>query len=139
MSEATTTTQEPQTIKAGADGDDRTYRWASLVLRLGMYISFGTMVAGLVWWLFDGLPGGINAAQKGIPLDQLLSQLASLNPLALLNIGVLLLLATPGVTLLAQIASYVAARNWRFAGVATLVVAILLLSLAVSLKWIKLF
>jgi uncharacterized membrane protein len=119
--------------------DWRTYDWSSWTLRLGMYTSFGAMVLGLVWWLAQSA-GGANSSQAGVmPLNTIVPELLAGNPLALLNLGVVLLLVTPGVTLLAQIAGYVADRNWRFAGIATCVAAILLLSLAISLKWIKLF
>jgi uncharacterized membrane protein len=119
--------------------DRRTYDWSSWTLRIGMYASFGTMVLGLVWWVASSA-GGANSAQADvIPLDKILPELLAGNPLALLNLGVVLLLVTPGVTLLTQIAGYVADRNWRFAGIATCVATILLLSLAISLKWIKLF
>src|SRR5690348_13291774 len=121
--------------------DEQTYRWAGLTLRWGMYVSFGAMVAGLVWWLITGAPGGGGggAADKVVPLDRLLPELFGGNPLALLNLGVVLLLATPGVTLLAEIATYASARNWRYAGISAFIGVILLLSLALSLKWIVLF
>jgi uncharacterized membrane protein len=119
--------------------DQRTYDWASRTLRLGMYTSFGAMVIGLIWWLVKSAGGAETSQDKVIPLDRILPELFALNPLALLDLGVVLLLITPGVTLLTQIATFAAAHNWRFAGIATLVAAILLLSLAVSLKWIVLF
>jgi uncharacterized membrane protein len=119
--------------------DQQTYIWAALTLRWGMYISFGAMVAGLVWWVLAGAPGGESSAAKVIPLDRILPELVALNPLALINLGVVLLLATPGVTLFTIIVTYAAARNWRYVGIAMSVAAILLLSLAISLKWIVLF
>src|SRR5437868_7701330 len=97
-----------------------------------MFASFGAMLVGLGWWLIAGEPGGTVSAAKVIPLDKLGAELAALNPLALVNQGVVLLLATPGVTLIAQVAAYLAARNPRWAGVAGLVALILLLSLALS-------
>lgn len=122
-----------------ASKDEQTYRWASYTLRIGMYSSFGAMVIGLAWLLIASAAGASTTQTKVIPPDRILPELFALNPLAMLNLGVVLLLITPGVTLLAQIATYVAARNWRFAGIAALVAAILLLSLSISLKWIVLF
>jgi len=122
-----------------ATKDSKTYDWSSWTLRLGMYTSFGAMVLGLVWWLAKSAGGANNTPAGVIPLDRILPELLAGNPLALLNLGVVLLLATPGVTLLAQIASFIAARNWRFAGIAATVAGILLLSLAISMKWIVLF
>jgi len=118
--------------------DRQTYDWASRTLRWGMYISFGAMVAGLFWWLVQSA-GGPEPQATTIPLDRILPELFAGNALALLNLGVVLLLATPGVTLLAILITYSAARNWRYAGISALVAAILLFSLAISLKWIVLF
>src|SRR5438105_14836575 len=104
-----------------------------------MYASFAAMGGGLVWWLLAGAPGGQATAARGLPIQSIPSEALAGNPLALLNLGVLLLLATPGITLLAEIAAYAAARNWRYAGIASIVALILLLSVALSLKWIRLF
>jgi len=119
--------------------DVQTYRWTALTLQSGMYLSFAAMGGGLVWWLLAGAPGGDASERRVLPLGDIAPQLLVGNPLALLNLGVLLLLATPGVTLLTTLITYIAARNWRYAGIAALVCLILLLSLAISAKWIKLF
>ena len=122
-----------------ADSDAQTYRWAAITLQAGMYASFAAMGAGLLWWLLAGAPGGTESASKGMPMDIIVSQLLAGNPLALVNLGVLLLLATPAVTLLGEIITFAAARNWRYAAIAALVGAILLLGFAMSMKWIRLF
>jgi uncharacterized membrane protein len=120
-------------------GDEPTYRWAAFTLRLGMYASFAAMGAGLVWWLLSGGPGGPTSASRGLPLDSVIAQLLQGNPLALLDLGVLLLLATPGITLLVELFTFAAARNWRYVAITALVSLILLISLALSMKWIRLF
>src|SRR5438552_15464259 len=99
---------------------------------MGMYASFGAMGAGMLWWLLAGMPGGVVSASRGLPTNLILSQLLAGNPLALVNLGVLFLLATPAITLLAEIVSYAVARNWRYAGVAALVGAILFVGFAIS-------
>jgi uncharacterized membrane protein len=102
-----------------------------------MYASFAAMALGVLWWLLAGAPGGTASATRVIPLDRLGGELLALNPLALVNLGVLLLLATPGITLLSEIATYTITRNWRFAGIAALIGLILILSLALSLGWLN--
>ena len=99
-----------------------------------MYISFGAMSLGLAWWLLSGAPGGTSSASKVLPLDQITRELFSGNPLALLNLGVLLLLITPGITLLVQIITYALASNWRFVRIACAVGAVLALSLLLALR-----
>ena len=130
---------ELEPVNASADADRATYRWVGLILTAGMYTSFAAMGTGLVWWLLAGAPGGDTLEARIVPIDRIIAELAALNPLALINLGVLLLLATPAFTLIAEIITYGVARNWRYAGIAGLIILILLLSLALSMKWIRLF
>ena len=130
---------ELEPANVSADDDRATYRWVGLILTVGMYASFAAMGAGLVWWVGVGTPGGDTLEARVVPIDRILPEIMALNPLALINLGVLLLLATPAFTLIAEIVTYSAARNWRYAGIAALVSSILLLSLAISMKWVKLF
>jgi uncharacterized membrane protein len=130
---------ELEPVNVSADADRVTYQWVGLILTTGMYASFAAMGVGLAWWLATGTPGGDTLEARVVPIDQIVPELMALNPLALINLGVLLLLATPAFTLIAEIVTYSAARNWRYAGIAALVSSILLLSLALSMKWIRLF
>ena len=120
-------------------GDARTYTWASYTLRAGMYCSFVAMGSGLLWWFLSGAPGSQEKLVDLIPITSIVPELLAGNPLALLNLGVLLLLATPGITLLTEIVTYAADRNWRYVAIASLVGAVLLLSVALSMKWISIF
>ena len=113
--------------------DTRTYKWAAATLRAGMYFSFAAMGAGLAWWLLAGAPGGTASASRALPIERVVPEMLAGNPLALVNLGVLLLLATPGVTLLTEIYTYAADRNWRYTAIAALVGALLVLSLVLSL------
>src|SRR4051812_48736970 len=114
------------------DSDLPTYKWAAFTLRAGMYSSFAAMVIGLLWWLIGGASRG-DLIHTGVPLNAILSELLTGNPVALLSLGVLLLLATPGLTLLVEIATFASGRNWRYVGIASIVGVILLLSIAVSM------
>jgi uncharacterized membrane protein len=121
------------------DADSRNYTWAAFTLRAGMYVSFAAMLVGLVWWLLSGSPGGQEAAQHVLPFDRMLPELLALNPLALLNMGVLLLLCTPGITLVVQFVAFALARNWPYAGIAAFIALAIAFSLALSLGLIRLF
>jgi uncharacterized membrane protein len=127
---------EKEAYKLAAQTDAQSYRWAALTLKVGMYASLGAMGLGLLWWVLLGAPGGEAAASETIPIEQLPSELFALNPLALMNLGVLLLLATPGVMLLALVITYALARNWRYAAIGAFVGLVLILSVVLSLWWI---
>jgi uncharacterized membrane protein len=119
--------------------DNRTYTWAAFTLRTGMFASFSAMLVGLVWWLLAGSQGGQEAAQHVLPFDRIVPELLALNPLALINVGVLLLLSTPGITLIAQFIAFVLARNWLYAGITAFISLAIAFSLALSLGLIRLF
>jgi uncharacterized membrane protein len=119
--------------------DDRTYTWAAFTLRTGMFASFTAMLVGLVWWLVGGSQGGQEAAQHVLPFDRILPEMLALNPLAFINIGVLLLLSTPGITLVAQFVAFALARNWLYAGITAFISIAIAFSLALSLGLIRLF
>ncbi len=127
-----TSSREPQTT------DLATYRWAAIILRTGMYASFAAMALGLIWWLALGAPGAGDLARSGVPFEQIFPELFGGNPLALLDLGILILLVTPGITLLVEIGTYIAAQNWRYAAIGTIVALILLLGVAIAFKWIRL-
>lgn len=116
--------------------DDKTYSVAAATLQAGMFTSFAAMLVGLVWWMLSGSHNESDAIHV-LPLNRILPELLALNPLALLNLGVLLLLATPGLTLLSQLITFSLARNYRFAAITALVGAILLVSLSISLGSLK--
>ncbi|MEP6775406.1 MAG: DUF1634 domain-containing protein [Chloroflexota bacterium] len=113
--------------------DRATYRWAGIILRVGMYSSFTIMLLGLVWAI-AGSTAGTPLSYQTIPLSGLYDAMLAGNPDAVLSLGLLLLLASPGVTLLASMVTFAAARNWRFAGLAAISAGILLLSVVIALQ-----
>lgn len=125
-------TEERTTNNVSELADRQAYAWAALTLRAGMYASFALMIVGLLWWIVAGSPSGQGSVGHGFALDRLLPELLQGNPLAVLNLGLLLLLATPALTLLAQIIAFVAERNLRYAAIAGLIGLILLVSITVS-------
>lgn len=83
------------------------YRWVVLVLRLGAFAGFGTMLVERVWWFAAGTHGDA-LTLKSLSLNMLLPRLMALDPVALLNLGVLLLLVTSAAALLSQVGTYTA-------------------------------
>lgn len=123
-------------IPEGIPADTLTYRWVSRVLLVGMYVSFALMVGGLVWWLLSGSPGGDVVENIAIPVDRIVPELFALNPLALTSLGVVTLLLTPGVTMIASAITYGRARVWLFAGLSAGLAMVLTFGIVLSLGWL---
>jgi uncharacterized membrane protein len=115
------------------DIDRATYRWAGIILRVGTYSSFGIMLVGLVWAIASNTASS-PLSFRAVPLSGLYDAMLAGNPDAMLSLGLLLLLASPGVTLLASMVTFAVARNWRFAGLAAISAGILLLSVVIALQ-----
>ena len=127
---------QPHLMPDGIATDTQAYRWVSAVLRVGMYVSFALMVAGLAWWLLAGSPGGDEAEYIAIPVERIVPEILALNPLALSSLGMLTLLFTPVVTLVAAAITYARAREGFFAGLSALLVLILTVGIVLSLGWL---
>jgi uncharacterized membrane protein len=123
-------------MPSGVPNDTPTYRWVSLVLRIGMYASFAMMVVGQVWWLLSGSPGGDVVENIAIPVDRIVPELFSLNPLALTSLGVVALLLTPGLTLFTSAMTYARTRAWLFAGLSAFLALVLTFGIMLSLGWL---
>ena len=113
--------------------DGATYRWAGIILRVGTYSSFVIMLVGLVWAIASNTASS-PLSYRAVPLSGLYDAMLAGNPDALLSLGLLLLVASPGVTLLVSMVTFAVARNWRFAGLAGISAGILLLSVAIALQ-----
>lgn len=120
----------------GIPTDTPTYKWVSVVLRVGMYASFAMMVGGLVWWLLSGSPGGDISQNVSIPVDRLVPELLALNPLALTSLGVVMLLLTPGITLFTSAVTYALSRVWLFAGLSAGLAVVITFGIVLSLGWL---
>lgn len=71
----------------------RSTRWIAFTLRWGSYLSALLLLAGLAWVLTA--PDVPLQAGPAMPLGVLGPQLAARNPYAVMQLGLLLLLATP--------------------------------------------
>ena len=109
-------------------------RWVGRTLRFGVWTSAGLMVAGLLLaWLSAGslrLP-----SENPTPGEVFRSLLAgSLDPVTLMFAGLLLLMLTPFLRVLAAAVGFAAEKDRRFVVVALVVFAMLLGELVFSLR-----
>ena len=106
------------------------YRWIAGTLRWGSYLSALLLAVGVVWVALD--PSVPIQVGPGMPVGVLGEQLATGNPYALMQLGLLVLLATPLLRVVVAAGSFWRIRERRYTVVALLV----LLSVAASV-WLS--
>jgi uncharacterized membrane protein len=94
-------------------------RWVHLVLRGGMAISLSVLLIGLFMYALD--PSG--AGNVTLSLEEVLSGLAAGEPIAVISLGILLLIATPFSRVVTAMGVFVVDREPRFIAVSVLVIA----------------
>jgi len=104
------------------------HRWLSHLLHLGMLSSLCLMILGM----FSLIIKGREASDRLIPLAQLVSRLLAFQPEAFLNLGILILLATPILAVISLVAFFWIRRERSYALVSAAVVCVLLLSILLA-------
>jgi len=107
---------------------ERLNRTLHLVLRAGMLLSLATMLVGLAWYVLS--PGH---ATDVIPFESLLRELGGGNPIALIEIGILVLIATPFIRLLTALMVFAYEKNTRFVIISLVVISVVLLAITIKL------
>ncbi len=115
--------------------DERLERGMSIVLVVGVVISALLVAAGfgasfVVGWN-GALLGSAPAATDMTDFSGLLPRLGVLQPLAVTQLGLLVLIGTPVLRVAVSIAGFAAERDWFYVAVTAIVLALLLLSLVV--------
>lgn len=105
---------------------ERVTRWVAFALRWGSYLSALLLVLGVVWVVAD--PDVPLQAGPAMPLKALGVQLAQRNPYAVMQLGLLLLLATPLLRAGVAGAAFWLQRERRYTLVSLAVLALILLS-----------
>jgi uncharacterized membrane protein len=98
-----------------------------LVLITGMVLSFGTMVVGLVMYAATPTEG------TTLPLDKILDGIIRGNPIAVIDLGIILLIATPLVRIIAAGITFGLEKDYRFLGIAMFVLAMIILAVFIRL------
>ncbi len=106
------------------------YRWIAGTLRWGSYLSALLLAVGVVWVALD--PSVPIQVGPGMPFRILGEQLMTGNPYALMQLGLLVLLATPLLRVVVAAGTFWRIRERRYTVVALLV----LLSVAASV-WLS--
>ncbi|MGD0818266.1 MAG: DUF1634 domain-containing protein [Methanomassiliicoccales archaeon] len=107
--------------------NERLNRTMHLVLITGMVLSFGTMVVGLVMYAATPTEG------TTLPLDKILDGIIRGNPIAVIDLGIILLIATPLVRIIAAGITFGLEKDYRFLGIAMFVLAMIILAVFIRL------
>lgn len=99
-------------------------------LLFGLWASIAVMLLGLI---LAAAKGG-SASTRVLPLDQVLPQLVKGDPAAVLDLGILLLFATPLIGVLVALVQFVRHRDQPFVLITALLVVILAIGFAVALR-----
>jgi uncharacterized membrane protein len=102
-------------------------RRVRLVLVVGMWLSMLLLIVGLLWFVVAPSNGEIvfGPAQA---IDSILQG----DPIGLISLGILCLIATPLVRVLTALAVFAQTKEWKFVLVSVLVLAIITLAIFVK-------
>jgi uncharacterized membrane protein len=107
--------------------NERLNRTMYLVLITGVILSFGTLVVGLILYAMSPTDG------TTLPLDKILDGVVRGDPIAVIDLGIVLLIATPLVRILAAGISFGLEKDYRFVGISIFVLAMIVLAVFIRL------
>lgn len=95
-------------------------RYIRLVLLVGMILSVGVMILGLIMLAVS------DASWEAVPLSlgEIFRGLMEGNPIAMIDLGILLLIATPLTRVVAALIAFALNRETKFVGVAILILVV---------------
>ena len=106
------------------------YRWISRILTVGFWTSFALIVLGVAIALFGGRPLG---DEVGSLVDVVPSAL-NLEPQGIVDLGILLLLFTPSLYILASLVIFLRQRDRVFVVVCCALLAIVMWSVGLGIR-----
>ncbi|HUX41411.1 MAG TPA: DUF1634 domain-containing protein [Rectinemataceae bacterium] len=126
--------------KEGNDAPDDPARttelMVSFVLRSGVIISAAVIVIGLMLLVYHGMAGltsGIATAfEFPHTFGAVFAGVAKLDPVSVISLGLLLMIITPVTRVAVSIVAFAMERDWRYVGITTLVLLVLLVSFALG-------
>jgi len=115
--------------RAGVPADPRVARAISRLLLVGLFTAITLMLVGVILVAIRGA-GSVGASSSITKLPHLL---ASLDATGFIDLGLLVLIATPAARVVALLVVFAKRRQWLFAGVSFAVLLILALSTFLAL------
>jgi uncharacterized membrane protein len=120
--------------------DRKIYAVVYRALLVGMYVSTALFAIGVLLALRD--PAKFSISQTGAKISYhwsaLLSGLSAADPVAIIELGTLILILTPIARVLVSLYAFLVDRNWKYVTVTALVIGAICLSwLFGSMGWIR--
>jgi uncharacterized membrane protein len=120
---------------AGATSDKAIEIWLGQLLRSGVILAAVVVFAGGVWYVAESR-GAVPSYKtfRGEPAElrhvtEIAREAVSLQPLGLIQLGLLLLIATPVARVVFSVVGFAMERDWMYVGFTLIVLATLLYSL----------
>jgi uncharacterized membrane protein len=106
----------------------RLNRTLYLVLRSGMLLSLGTMLLGLMMYILSpGIDEGF------IPLERLWNELVHADPIAVMELGIMFLIATPLIRIISALIVFAYEKDVKFVIISSLVLSVIILAVVVQI------
>ena len=109
--------------------ESRLNNWISLSFKVGVAVSLTLVVIGLV---LIGIAGAKNI-EPTVPLTQLPQEILKLNAMAIITLGILTLLLTPIVQIVAAMVTFSIDRDKLYLGISITLLCVLAFSLVLAL------
>ncbi len=107
--------------------NERMNRTMYLVLVSGMALSFCIMIVGLALYALAPTEG------TTLPLDRMLEGIGRGDPIAIIDLGIVILIATPFVRILAAGITFWMEKDYRFVGISVFVLLMIVLAVFIRL------
>lgn len=117
----------PEQLEMGVE------RAIALVLRYGALISTLVMAAGIGLGLFKGFPSLVYGRLSARP-SFILPRLIRLDPITIVEVGVLLLLTTPIARIVVAVVGFALQRDLKYVLISLGVLAVVLLSISFAIE-----
>jgi uncharacterized membrane protein len=122
-------------VRAGFTSDKTIEMWLGKLLRSGVILAALVVFAGGVWYL-SAAGGSLENYRtfRGEPAElthvtEIVRDAVSLHPLGLIQLGLILLIATPVARVVFSVIGFAMERDWMYVAITLIVLATLLFSL----------
>ena len=105
----------------------------AIVLRYGALLATVVMAVGITLTLVHGIPATIGESRP-VHLELLVEQVLRLEPVAIIELGILLLLFTPIARIVIAVIGFALERQWKYVAISLGVLAVVLLSISFAIE-----